>query len=101
MKSKIKMLLIVTCILLFYVVGIILLRTLPYEIRSVSVPIIFIIIVSIFTLLLGIGSYLFPCGHTEPQNKKEKIGDILVDISFALRLLLVTLIPFFFAAIIS
>lgn len=100
MKSKIKTILIVILILLFYVVGIILLRMLPYEIRSTAVPIVFGVIVSIIMLLLGIGSYLSPCGRTVPQSNKAKLGDCLVDIAFALRLLFVALIPFFFAAII-
>ena len=100
MKSKIKTILIVVGIILFYVAGIIFLRKIPLEIRRelfYSSGMIFLIL---FTSCIAIGSFLYRDSNHNPRNKKEKLGDLLCNIAFILRFVFVLLIPFFFAAII-
>jgi hypothetical protein len=100
-KSKLKWILIAAGIILFYAVGIFFLRSIPQETRSDIAFSVFWILVIIFIVCLGAGSFLYRCGSPKPQNKKEKIGDALCNFAFWLRFVFVGLIPFFFAAVSS
>lgn len=98
---KLKTILVLTGIILFYVFGIILFRSLPFSIREELAFSCAGLLVIVITVCIAVGSYLSPCSSTSPRNKKEKFGDTLCDIAFALRFVLLAFIPFFFAGIIS